>query len=61
MHEQSDFLDEQLSALLDGEASELEVRRFLQQLDTLEPEKRNELYTRWEKYQRIKVLSLIHI
>lgn len=55
MSEQNSFLEEQLSAILDGEASELEVRRFLQQLDELEPGQRKNIYARWERYQRISV------
>lgn len=50
-----EHLNERLSAIIDGEASELELRRFMQQLDELEPGRRMELYARWERYQRITV------
>lgn len=53
MHEQRNFLNEQLSAILDGEAGELELRRFLQQVEELESGQRTEILARWERYQRI--------
>lgn len=53
MHESNDFFEEQLSAIIDGEASELEIRRFLQQLDTLEASERDKFHVRWERYQRM--------
>lgn len=53
MNEQRNFLNEQLSAILDGEAGELELRRFLQQLEGLESGQRTEILARWERYQRI--------
>ncbi len=53
MQEKTQFLEEQLSAIIDGEASELEVRRFCQQLETLEPAARQQLQQRWDRYHRI--------
>lgn len=44
-------LEEQLSAMFDGEASELELRRVLQQLDEMTEADRQAFYSQWQGFQ----------
>jgi len=45
-----DFL-EKLSALVDGELNDFEIRQFLRQLDQASEEERSAIYQRWQRYQ----------
>ena len=49
----NDTLSESLSALVDGEANELEVRRLLNQLDG-----DTELTAQWQRHQMLGALML---
>ncbi len=53
--------NEQLSALVDGEASDLETRSLLKRLDSMSTDERNQAYQRWSRYQEMsEVLSEEH-
>ena len=53
MQDPQTHLDEQLSALMDGETSELELRRFFQQLEQMPAAQRQQYQARWERHQRL--------